>query len=463
MRVLPKLFGVGATVSVTSLSLLSMSAPAVAGDLFVVTAQSATNSVTVSGSRLPTLLDDIGDVAGQFAVLSGQAFTGSITYAGVANAVAVAYDPNGGGAGIATLQITNLLGTDASAIPLFTEANGDLGTQLEDYFLKQAPSVISSFQKAIAGSTPVSPVSGNPASAVGTTLRYREHRFGIYKIKFGGAASAVPTGGGGLAPVMDASVSSGDGAAVPAMPSADATGSAEGGVPVAPATQGFKWGAMVTGSGGAVSAGGFSGNYATVEPSVSLDFNETVSLVLGAPMSYTSWAGTNSGSLGLQLDMPITLVSQESVNWTVTPGGGAVGAFSYDLAEGGLLWNAGVISMVEVANEDWSLGVSQQYEHFSSVSLHYQGYTVDYGASQDVLSFGGRVARRLGDGLLAYVGTTWSTTLDGDAYVSSWFEPMAGVAWQFEDGGSLNLGFEGGFGDNGWQTWGGQVSLRFPF
>ncbi len=424
-----------------------------AGDLFVVSAHSTTTSVTVRGNRLPDLLDDLGDVTGQFAALDGQAFVGSITYAGVPNAVAVDYDPDGAGAGIATLRVTSLLGSDAGSLPTFSEANGDLGTQLEDYFLKDAPQVIANFQRAVAASTPVSPVSGNPASAVGSIIKYRDHRFGLYRIQFGGGRPS----GEPAAVVESETTASGTGADSPS-PSGKGGGT---------------WSGMITGSGGTMTAGGFSGTYATIEPSLALAFHENASIVLGVPVSYTSWEGTSSGSVGLQLDMPITLVNRRGtaggqswnadVRWTVTPGGGTVGAFSYDLAEGGLLWNAGVMSVVELADEEWSLALSQQYEHFSSISLSYEEYVVDYGASQDVLSFGARLARKLGDGFCAYAGTTWNTTLDGDAYISDWFEPMAGVAWQFDDGGTLNVGFEGEFGDQDWQAWGGQVSLSFPF
>ena len=167
------------------LATMLMTSPSVAGDLFRVEAVGGTATVTVVGNSLPVILDDIGDLSGQFAVLEGQAFVATVDYAGIDSAIQVRYDP-GTAADSATLVIERLVGTDADDIPVFDESNGDLGKQLEDYFLKNGSTLLSDFQRAIATQSPVGVVSGNPVSAVGRLLGYRERRFGTGRIRFRG-------------------------------------------------------------------------------------------------------------------------------------------------------------------------------------------------------------------------------------------------------------------------------------
>ena len=230
----------------------------------------------------------------------------------------------------------------------------------------------------------------------------------------------------------------------------------------------------VTGYG--LSAGGFTGSSATVEPSLAIDFGETASVVFGVPFGWTEWQGSNSWTLGFQLDVPITLIHHQGdppddkdesgtpdVRWTVVPGGGALGAFSYELIQGGLLWNAGVLSNLELYDEDHSLAFTQQYLHVDSIRLEYKDYIVDYATTQDAIQLGIRYAYRLSGNCALYAGTSWSRMLDGKAYVPDWFTPQAGLAWTFPNGGMISLGFEGQFGQNDWQSYGGQVSLVIPF
>ena len=93
----------------------------------------------------------------------------------------------------------------------------------------------------------------------------------------------------------------------------------------------------------------------------------------------------------------------------------------------------------------------------------YKDYILDYGTTQDAIQLGIRYAYQVAGNCALYAGTSWSRLLDGNAYVPDWFTPQAGVAWTFADGGMISLGFEGQFGQNDWQSYGGQLTLVIPF
>ena len=440
------------------LATMSMSLSAVAEDLFRVEAVGQTATVTVVGNSLPDILDDIGDLAGRFAVLEGQAFVATVDYAGIQSAIQVRYDP-GTGTDSATLVIERLAGTDVGDIPVFDEADGDLGRQLEDYFLKNGSKLLSDFQRAIATQSPVGVVSGNPVSAIGRLLGYRERRFGTGRIRFRGSAGIVESGLDARGLVMGA-----DQEPPPGNDDRDAGTRDPAGVTSALAV-----------TGAAIQAGGYSGTTATLEPSFAFDFGERVSVVFGVPFGWTSWQGSNSWTLGVDLDVPITLVHHQGripgqddagspdIRWSVVPGGGALAAFSYELIQGGLLWNAGVLNNIEIYDERHSLSFTQQYLHLDSIRLEYDDYIVDYGGTQEALQFGLRYALGIGDGCAVYVGGGWSRILDGNAYVPDWTTTQAGLAWTFPNGSLISIGFEGQFARNDWRSYGGQISLMFPF
>jgi hypothetical protein len=434
------------TLSITAV--LSCTASMVfADDLFQVTA----GGVSVSANSLPDLLTNLADTTGDFSSLEGTAFTGTITYAGVANAIAVSFDPNGGGAGVSTITITSLLGTDASTIPIFSEADGDLGSQLEDFFLKNAPDTIANFQQALAAQTPTGVVSGNPMSAAARMMNYRKHRFGIDTIRYRSPAVSKKESRRAEALIMSLN-----------------------GQDAAPAKKKGVGGSFaMTTSGTSVTSGNFSGYGATIEPSLSIDFGDTASLVFGFPIGYASWEGSHSGSIGLQIDVPIQILHHKGeasdkgfspdVRWSIVPGGGTLGAFSFDLAQGGLFWNAGVTTVVEIYDENKSIAVTLGYMHLASIQLEYDDYIFDYGADEDFLQVGFRMAHKIGKNVSFYGGTTYSRFINVDAFTTDWFSPNLGFAWTLKKGGLVTLGFEGDFAGSDWKGYGAQLSFVIPF
>ena len=454
----------GAQLSIQRFFLATMALAIVCGsarsdDLFRVVAVGQGTTVVVSGNSLPDILENVGDLSDQFAVLEGMPFVATVDYAGIPAAIQVRYEP-GAGPDSQTIVVERLLGTDPSEIPVFDEANGDLGTQLEDYFLKNGATLIADFQKAIATESPVGVVSGNPVSAVGRLLGYRERRFGTGQMRFRNSESSLS------ARFRARELVFGD----------DELTQADDSLPQA-TSDGLSITSAVSATGGSISAAGFEGTTATIEPSFAVNLGDRASVVVGVPFGWTSWEGSNSWTLGVDLDIPLTLLHHESdrpagsdeepagpdVRWTVVPGGGALGAFSYELIQGGLLWNAGILNAIEIYDDRHSISLTQQYIHLDSIRLEYDSYVVDYASSQDAIQLAARYALRLGEGCAVYAGTAWSRMLDGNAYVPEWFTPQAGVVWNFPDGGMISIGFEGQFGDNDWTSYGGQISIVIPF
>ena len=439
-----------ATVSIAAV--LAAATAATADDLFQVTA----GGVSVSANSLPDLLTNMADTTGDFSSLDGTAFDGSITYAGVSNAIAVTFDPDGGGFGVATITITSLLGTNVASIPVFSEANGNLGSQLEDFFLKDAPTTISEFQRAIAAQTPTGIVSGNPMSAAARMMNYRKHRFGINTIRYRSEAPSETATRRAQRLIMSLD----DGDAVVAAGQA-------------PTSSLLGSGFSLTTSGTKASAGNFNGFGATLEPSFAIDFGGTAALVIGMPLGYTSWEGSHGGTAGLQFDVPIQLLHHKGdseaegfspdVRWSIIPGGGTLGAFSFDLAQGGLFWNAGATTVVEIYDETMSIAVMGGFMHLSSIQLDYDDYVFDYGTDEDMMQVGFRMARKIGGNVSFYGGTMYSKFINVDAYIDDWFSPNLGFSWSLDNGGLLSLGFEGDFAGSNWKGYGVQFTFVLPF
>ena len=137
------------------------------------------NTLIVGGSTLPDLAEDLADTEGDFASFDGVTFDAMLRYAGVDGAIDINYDPSGGAGGGAVLTINSIAGYDGPPIVL-DEADGDLGDQLQDFFLKDNPDIIKDFLSAIAETSPVSITDGNPLASTARSARYRFDRFGLY-------------------------------------------------------------------------------------------------------------------------------------------------------------------------------------------------------------------------------------------------------------------------------------------
>lgn len=404
------------------------------------------NTLIVGGSTLPDLAEDLADTQGDFASFDGVAFDAMLTYAGVNGAIDISYDPTGGSGGGAVITINNIAGYSGPPIVL-DEADGDLGDQLQDFFLKDNPDIIKDFLAAIAEQSPVSITDGNPLASTARSARYRFDRFGLF-------ADASPASNQINRMYHDP----------------NETGTVDDGVPrmergsVAVDHGGFL--SRIDFLGQVVDAGDFSGSNFEVTLSTETRFNERFGLVFGVPIGYHSIEGADVFNLGLHLDAPINIVlvdpdAKQGFSWTVTPGISGEAVVSYDFAAGGTLYSFGATNAFRYDYDRWTFIAAQQYTIHESAELDVDEYKIDPGIDQQILKLGGKVLYRFNEGAGIYGGATWTDFLE-DAAVDSYVSPIAGFAWQLHNGANLTIGYEGDFGDD-YEAHGGRITFQLPF
>lgn len=437
---------------ISLVSLAALGAHAQSDELFVfdlAESGNPSNTLTVGGSTLPDLAQDLADTEGAFASFDGVAFDAMLQYAGVAGALDISYDPTGGMGGGALLTINNIEGYDGPPIVL-DEADGDLGDQLEDFFLKDNPDIIKDFLGAIAEQSVVAVTDGNPLASTARSAKYRFDRFGLF-------ADVSPASNQINRMFAGEPITETDGAD-DAENAPRTTGSA------AIDHGGFL--SRVDFTGQAVDADGFTGSNFEVALSTEARFTERFSLVLGLPFSYHSIEGADVYNAGLHLDAPITILlieedAERGFSWTVTPGVSGEAVVSYDFAAGGTLYSFGVTNALRYDHDRWTFIAAQQLTWHESTELDVEDYTIDPGIDQQILKLGGKALYRFTEGAAIYAGGTWTDFLE-DAAVDDYVTPIAGLAWQLKGGAHLTLGYEGDFADN-YDAHGGRVSFQFPF
>lgn len=404
------------------------------------------NTLIVGGSTLPDLAEDLADTQGDFASFDGVAFDAMLRYAGVDGAIDINYDPTGGSGGGVVITINDIAGYDGPPIVL-DEADGDLGDQLQDFFLKDNPDIIKDFLSAIAETSPVSITDGNPLASTARSARYRFDRFGLF-------ADASPASNQINRMYHDPETAEPIEDDVPRMQ----LGS------VAIDHGGFL--SRVDFLGQVVEAGDFSGSNFDLTFSTEARFHERFSLVLGLPIGYHTIEGADVFNLGLHLDAPINLMlvepdAKQGFSWTVTPGVSAEAVVSYDFAAGGTLYSFGITNAFRYDYDKWTFIAAQQYTVHESAELDVDEYTIDPGIEQQILKLGGKVQYRISDGASIYGGAAWTNFLE-DAAVDNYVSPVAGISWQLKNGANLTLGYEGDFGDD-YEAHGGRLTFQLPF
>lgn len=435
-----------------------LAAHAPAQDLFVFELSETgnpSNSLTTGGSSLPELANDFADLEGAFTPFDGLAFSASLDYAGVADAIAFTYDPTGGAGGGELLTITNLEGY--GAVAPFDSANGSLGDQLEDFFLKDNPDALSQFLRAVSRQSLIAITDGNPSAATARSAQYSYEWFGLN-------ADQSPTS---VELFNDFTVRDHRRQVDAARAEAEATGE-EPQVPQFPAHEAsspWRWRAHLGGS--TIDAGDYSGYGLDFWLGTEAVLNEHLSIHIGGAFAYTDIEGANAFKGGVHFDVPVRIVipapgDQVGWTWQVTPGVAAEGVGSFDYAAGGAILSAGVVNRVTAdLPQGWSITAAQSIGYFDGQNLHFGDYEFDPGVSQSILKLGGKVSKRIGDKAFVYAGATWSDFLE-DAAVDDWWTPTAGLGFRFRNGGVISVGYQGNFADD-LTTTGGRIDISLPF
>ncbi|MEM9167989.1 MAG: hypothetical protein AAGB48_13310 [Planctomycetota bacterium] len=441
-------------------------AAAQSDDLFVfdlVDTGNPSNTLTVGGSSLPDLLTDLGDTTGDFSSFDGVPFDATITYAGIDDAIEVTYDPTGGTGGGELVIITNLLGNTGSFT--FDEIDGDLGEQLEDFFLQNDDEVIENFLATVAELSPVAVTDGNPLASTARSARYSFFRYGLF-------SDATPTDRELRRVFADPILSDDDNPGpAPATYDADALVDDE----TSPAifspngTSELDYGGTrfrLDFRGQTIDAGGFDGSSFDVALSTEVRFSDRVSVIVGAPLAYHQVGDGDVFNAGINAGLPIRILIPDEdddfgVKWQVTPLANIDTVFSYDLAAGGILYGFGLNNLLTIELGPVSLVTSQQYTVHESLALDANDVSLDPGVEQQILKLGGKLQWAMTDNVYIYGGGVWTDFLE-DAAVDDYTTALAGFGLRTSDGCQIVLGYEGDFGDD-YDAHGGALIFQLPF
>jgi hypothetical protein len=429
---------------VASTSIVILAGTAAAQDMFVfelTETGNPNNMISVGDNSLPDLAEDFADVRGDFSSFSGTAFMANLNYAGVANAISFTYDPSGGANGGELLTITNIEGFNGT-IPAFDEANGDLGNQLQDFFLMDNPDALSDFMQEMARRSFAAVTDGNPLAATARMARYKYDRFGLnadftatemelfrdFSRRDGRNADAVAVEGEDGQPV----------AVDPDFPPHEARSG---------------WRNRFNVTGGSVEAGDFSGSSVDGYFSSEIVFNEHLSLGLGGNLGYHELEGADVVNGAFHVDLPIRIINpgphdRWGWTWCVSPGAAAGWSASYDYAAGGAMYCVGAVNRVTLdMPRGWAVTLAQSFTWHRGQKLEIGDYEFDPGVDQKILKVGGKVSKRLGDKAFVFGGATWTDFIE-DAAVDNYTTPTAGFGFRFRNGGVLAFAYEGDFADD---------------
>ncbi|TVQ63590.1 MAG: hypothetical protein EA378_01500 [Phycisphaerales bacterium] len=414
------------------------------------------NRLFVGSSSLPNLLENLADQTGAFASFNGVPFAANLTYAGIDNAIAIQYDPTGGANGGEVIRITSLLGSDAT--PTFDRANGDLGNQIRDFFLKDDPDAIKDFLKQVNRRSLVAVTDGNPLATTARSARYKFERFGIhtdftttegelynrFSVDHSARRARSPGANGGETPGAER-------APLDNLPVHQAA---------TPIRTRFHFAAQY------IDAQSFDGYSFDLNTSFEYVFSEHVSAVLGFPVGYHAVEDADVFNGGVHIDVPVRFIipdygSPYGLTWQVTPGVSMDLSGSVDYAAGGVLWSGGVNNTFIFHLDRLRIVTSQQLTLHEGQKLKINDYEFDPGVSQQILKLGAKAAYSLTHKLEVYGGVTYTDFLK-DSAIDHYWSPTAGFSFVFRNGANITVGYEGDFADD-FERHGGRVGVTLPF
>jgi hypothetical protein len=378
-----------------------------AADFFGVTASGGGTSVTVGGSNLINLTDNLINEQGSFAPLAGQNLTGAVSYAGIPNAL---------------LFTENAAQTQATiTIPLtgFTKtfvgtSSADLQNQIKDFLKKDAEEAYAQFLEAVNEKSKVALLDGNPQSSTALIANDLFTRFGLHNEQ-----STQP----GAGPYFDLNV-----------------------------------------NGGTIRADDLNGTWAEVAFNVGARFTDNVALSFGTALDYRNEANSEAYTTAEEVALPITFINNRGngISWQVTPWGFGGFAASYDQVAGGILVGGGATSSLALHAGPVTLTLGDQINYAHGVDIAYDGYGFDTNIDQWIFKNGVDAAFQFpGTPIFVDASISYSNFLR-DAAVPNFWSPTAGVGITLGGNSSLKFSYAGDFG-KGYNANGGQVALVLSY
>jgi hypothetical protein len=379
-----------------------------ATDFFGVTATGGGNSVTVGGSNLINLTNNLINEQGSFASLAGQNVSGTLSYGGIPNALVFTENAAQTSATI-TIPITGFtktfVGTSAS----------DLQNQIKDFLKKDAELAYAQFLEAVNQNSAVALLDGNPQAATALIANDLFTRFGLHN------EQSTESGSGGPYFGIDF-------------------------------------------NGGTMRADDLNGTWAEFTFNTGARFTDNVALNFGTAVDYRNEAGSEGYTAAEEIALPITFINNQGngISWQVTPWGFAGFAASYDQVAGGILVGGGATSSLAMHLGPITLTLGDQINYIHGVDIAYDGYGFNTNLDQWIFKNGGDAAYQIpGTPIFVDASIAYSNFLRKAAVPNFW-SPSVGVGVGLGGHSSLRVSYDGDFG-KGYNANGGQVALVLSY
>jgi hypothetical protein len=399
-------------LAATTAAFALRAASARAGDFFSLTATGTSSSVTVSGSNVINLTENVIKEQDQFSTLAGQNITASLTYGGVPHAIV--YTENAAQTS-ATLSIPvtgfnkTFNGTSSS----------DLQTQITDFVKSDGASAYSAFLNAIDSQSLVAALDGNPQAATAEIATDAYVRYGLHPIQ------DMPLQGWG-----HWTVSNNDG------------------------------------NGGITRSAGFNGNYGGMTLSGYYRLNDWLYLADGIFAEYNNVGGAEVVTLEENIGLPIRVLSrygnEGGFAWQITPWGFAAISASYDEAEGAILVGGGATSSASYKIGNVTYALIDQANYTGNVGVTVEDYNFDVPIDQWIAKNGLQATwEPWGSGVILDIGGAYSNILRHAAIPNYW-TANAGIGARLNAHAMLRIGYSGDFAEHYTST-GGLATLIWTY
>lgn len=374
--------------AVSAVFLAVLASPAFADPLFGVSATGGGNSVSVSGSSLPDLLDDSINASGSFSSLKNTDASVNVTYAGIKDAIQLSVNAAGTSATLA------LPGIGFSKT--FTgSTREELQTQIEDFLKKDGAETYLKFLASVNQQTVAAVVDGNPSAQTAVMAQRAFSRWGSF-------------GGGNMMESKDGMYSN------------------------------------IRVIGTQYTLDNYSSTLASVELSLGYRINEYVGVFGTLTPSAQDTEGAQIGRIAYELAVPVTVYGKNGFSVVLTPQVQAGGAASVDLLNGGVFWGVGGAGRVGYdLGAGWKVGVGAQYLKDTGLPVKVGDMEFRTEVDQSVLSYGVDVGWDFSE-KVGLVGGVSQHRLLADAAEGKWLEPTAGIRWGKTT--LLEAGYEGTLG-----------------
>ncbi|MFI4916554.1 MAG: hypothetical protein ACIAS6_08630 [Phycisphaerales bacterium JB060] len=456
--------------------------PALGDDLFrvMVTADDPmVGSLSVGGSSVPDLVEDLLDTQNDFSMFDGEDFAASLRYAGVDDAISFTLSDDGDRA---TLQF---LGRQGDPLVFTTDATGDVEDQIVEFLEKEGSATVADFLKEINQRSLVAVTDGNPQSTTARMASYKYDRFGkhqdltrlerrIMRGEIVQPAAASPgvfrttqqEQTGDMQAVGDANGFGQDGSQDPASDPMQMESAPVGSASMQWFQPGSDRGLRIRfdAQAGISDADGLETTFVNLAGSLEYRVNRFWGVAASFPISYYDVEGADVFTAGAHVDVPIRLIQQEDgkgFTFQIAPGALIAGSGSYEMVSGGLFWGVGGTALASYEVGDWLFSGAASYTHFDSISLELSEFEFDPALTQDYFRVGGKASYHIGDNAYVFAGGSYSDFLD-DAAVDNYYSPTAGLGFRTGGGFNIRLAYEGDFGDD-YEAHKVQLGVQMPF